>query len=195
VNEDQELMKRTAHGDTAAFELLFRKWEKPIHAFLYRALGSRETAEDCTQETFVKLWRSAGRYRPVCKFSTYLFRIATNAMIDQRRRQARHQVTAAPLADCPGELSLESLPSPADDPHDQVSAKELDDRVQAAVGHLPLDQRTVFVLSHFCRLSYAEISDITQTRTGTVASRKFAAVRALRKKLAPSLGGLINEVQ
>ena len=195
MDRDQELMIRTATGDSIAFEALFRKWERPVYAFLYRALGSGEAAEDCLQETFVKLWRSAPRYRPSYKVSTYLFRIATNAMIDQRRREGRHSRVAAPLSDCDGSASIDSLPSEASDPIDELVAKEVDEQLHAAIAELPLDQRTAFVLSHFSGLTYAEVAEITHTKVGTVASRKYAAVRALQKNLSHSLGGLRNEVR
>ena len=65
----------------------------------------------------------------------------------------------------------------------------------AAIAELPLDQRTAFVLSHFSGLTYAEVAEITHTKVGTVASRKYAAVRTLQKKLSRSLGGLRNEVR
>lgn len=123
MDRDQELMVRTAKGDSIAFEALFRKWERPVYAFLCRALGSGEAAEDCLQETFVKLWRSAPRYRPSYKVSTYLFRIATNAMIDQRRREGRHSRVAAPLSDCDGSTSIDSLPSEASDPIDRAGGE------------------------------------------------------------------------
>ena len=194
MDRDQELMIRTAKGDSIAFEALFRKWERPVYAFLCRALGSGEAAEDCLQETFVKLWRSAPRYRPSYKVSTYLFRIATNAMIDQRRREGRHSRVAAPLSGCDGSTSIDSLPSEASDPIDELVAKEADEQLHAAIAELPLDQRTAFVLSHFSGLTYAEVAEITHTKVGTVASRKYAAVRTLQKKLSRSLGGLRNEV-
>jgi len=195
VDQDQELMLRTAKGDSSAFEALFRKWEKRVYAFLYRALGSGEAAEDCLQETFVKLWRSAPRYRPDCRVSTYLFRIAGNAMIDQRRREGRHSRLAAPLSDCDGGVSVDSFGSQSAAPEDEIAARETDEQVQAAIEALPLHQRTVFVLSHFSGFTYAEIAEITGARLGTVASRKHAAVKALQQKLTRSLGGLRNEVQ
>ena len=195
MDQDQELMLRTANGDSSAFETLFRKWERRVYAFLYRALGSGEAAEDCLQETFVKLWRSAPRYRPDFKVSTYLFRIASNAMIDQRRRETRHSRVATPLSDCDTYSSVDALRSDVSEPPDEIAAKEADELLQAAIAELPLDQRTAFVLSHFSGLTYAEVAEITHTKLGTVASRKFAAVKTLQRKLSRSFGGLKNGVQ
>ncbi len=94
--EEVDWLARAARGDEGALQRLFDKWKQPLLGFFYRTLGSHADAEDLTLEVFVRLHRSAGGYRPVAKFSTYLFHIARNLLRNELRHRRRKPAEPAP---------------------------------------------------------------------------------------------------
>jgi len=185
---DEEIAALVAAGETHLYERLVRRYERPLLATLRRLLGSRETAEEIAQEAFVRAYLAIDRFDPSFRFSTWLFRIAVNAAIDQRRRRR---------------LRLVSLDAPAGRDDDPDGGPPLSDRVAgtsprpdaallrederrvlaAAVERLPEDYRTIVLLRHSAGLVYEEIAEVLDLPLGTVKNRLHRARRCLKEIL------------
>lgn len=175
--DDDALMVRTAQGEEAAFRLLVLRWEADVRAFLIHMLRSREEAEDLTQDTFVKVFRQADRYRPEGRFQSWLMRIAGNLARSRLRRRkiigwlsfdpARHDVA-------------DRGPAP-DEGLDDVDRA---DKVRAALAVLPDRQREAITLHRYQGLKYREIAEVMGTTVPGVESLIQRALAALRKDLA-----------
>jgi RNA polymerase sigma-70 factor (ECF subfamily) len=167
---DAELMRLARAGQRDAFARIVGRYQQHL-VNLFRRLGAEtHGAEDCAQETFLRLYRSLDRYSPMAPFPAYLFTIARHAWIDSRRRSARHEHDEEPVE------ALEA-PAPAGSP--------TDDRMdlRAALAVLPAHLRVVVVLTVDEGLSYPETAAVLGIPVGTVKSRMFHAVRALREAL------------
>lgn len=171
--DDDSLMRRAAQGDTEAFGRIVRAYQHRVQSFAARILGGDDTAGDVAQETFLRLWSTRATYQPRDCLLPYLFQIARNLCYDMRRREAR-QAAAGELL----ERLIES--PPADSRLREIALAEM---VSAALAELPIEQCETFVLSHYECLSYREIAGILDCPIGTVASRKYLAVEALRRRL------------
>lgn len=147
-------MRRVAAGEEAAFDQLFERWKRPLLSYFYRSLNSHADAEDLTLEVFVRLHRSAPRYRPTARFSTYLFQIAQNVLRNELRRRRRNPADAVPP-----ELLDEW---PHDDPSHQRLA-ELEENLQQALATLPEKPRAALLLIHQQNHSYPEAAAILRT--------------------------------
>jgi len=177
MNPDDALMERVRDGDAAAFEQLFRKYERRLLNFFHKVCFSQTLAEDLTQEVFVRLWSSRRSYKPQGKFTTYLFRIAKNcwsSLSGSRRR--RYEERRAELAD--GLVS-----EPMSDPAARAEDAELRRRLRAAVASLPDELRIPFVLSRYGELNYADIAEVLSVSLRTVERRVTEAARLLATRL------------
>lgn len=180
---DEELMSFVRDHDVSAFEELFGRYERRVFAFFYRLLWNAEEARDCTQETFLRLWRGRRAYAPIGRFSTYIFQIAKNHFLHERdKKQRRVTLTQSSAEELPDNAGNESF---ADSTFNHAAANELEAAISKAVASLPELHRLVYVLSEEQRLSYKEIAEILDCPVGTVSSRKVEAIRKLRKVLEP----------
>jgi RNA polymerase sigma-70 factor (ECF subfamily) len=181
---DEQLMRRVAGKDLEAFGLLVERHHERALAFAYRLTADRDGARDAAQETFLRILGAARRYRPKAAFTTYLYAIVRNTVREADRRRRREE-PIDPRVD-PTPLAVGDGTSGDSPPPDLVlQQNRLRERLADAIGLLPDDLRTVFVLSEIEGVSYREISEICGCPMGTVASRKHAAVRELRKLLGP----------
>src|SRR4030066_690441 len=142
---DEELMLRYRDGDAAAFETLYRRYEKPLFDFIHRLVPDSTDAESLFQETFFRVVRAKRKYRAMAQFKTWLFQIAVNLCRDRTRRMKHrgHLSLNSPLA-TRGESRTEIqdlVPDPAPAVDESVEASELEATVKGAVGALPEDQR------------------------------------------------------
>jgi RNA polymerase sigma-70 factor (ECF subfamily) len=169
---DDELMARIAKGDEEAFRELVLRWEDRVFAFCLRSLGSRGDAEDLSQETFIRVYRSARRYRPRGRFTAWLFRIAGNLCRNAIRRQRpAHEITT-------------DLPAPETDrPDITLQRKEFARAVREAVACLPDRQRIAVVLRRYEGFSYQEIAEALDTTVSAVESLLHRASERLRQEL------------
>ena len=182
---DEDLMKRTQNGDSAAFSLLYERYSASVLSYLYRMLGNLEDVESIGQEVFLRAFRFAPTYRYPQKFSTWLFTITRNLAINQSRRRKR-----SPIRNIT-ELNLDGVDI-SGDPY-QVATRATDDlekreeiaQVLRALENLPTDQKEVIVLGVFQDMSYAEMEEITGTKAVTLRSRMFHGL----KRLGRTLGG------
>ena len=175
--DDDVLMQRTARGEEAAFRLLVQRWEKEVLAFLIYMLGSHEEAEDLVQDTLVKVYRQAGRYRPEGKFRSWLFRIAGNLA---RSRLRRRKILRWVNFDRTEHDQADGGPGP----QQQLEEKESVIAVRAALAGLPHRQRQALLLHRYQGLKYREIAEAMGTTVPGVESLIQRALAALRNELA-----------
>ena len=180
---DEELMNSVGNQDVSAFEELFGRYERRVFGFFYHMAPNIEEARDCTQETFLRLWKGRAGYTPTGKFSTYIFQIARNHFLhENQKRKSRITLRHFDGENTPG-LAEEQTPS--ENGYHRAVADEIGLTIGEAVASLPEIHRMVYVLSEEQKLSYKQIADILDCPVGTVSSRKVEAVRKLRKLLEP----------
>lgn len=176
---DGELIVKAIGRSEDGFEELVRRYQRPITGYVFRMLGDYESALDVTQEVFIKVYNSLERYSSEYKFSTWLYRIAHNAAIDNMRRNSINtQSIETENADGTYQLQIESpRPSPEQDHERSEWRTEID----AVVKRLPAPYRELILLRHSQDLSYDEIAAITNLPLGTVKNRLFRAREMMRE--------------
>lgn len=170
---DAVLMHRVGLGDAAACALLVDRHLDRMVGFAYRLLGDRAAAEDVAQETFLRLWQNAARWRPDAKLTTWLHRVAYNLCIDRLRR-SREIVTDEP----PEQVD------PAPDAVERLHRAAIARQVADAVATLPLRQRTAVTLAHFHEQGNIAVAEIMGLSVEAVESLLARGRRALRERLA-----------
>ena len=169
--DDDGLMQRAAGGDTQAFGLIVYAYQSRLVRFAIRLSGDSDLAQDAVQEAFLRLWRVRVAYQPRGCLQAYLFRVVRSVCLDQARSRRLWEVLD------------ENGAAEASGPETLAVGKGLAEAVQIAVQALPEAQRTVFILSQYEALTYAEIAEVLDCPLGTVASRKHQATETLRRKL------------
>ena len=183
---DVSLMEKVARGDHEAFEKIVQRHRYAVVGTVAKMLGSHSEAEDIAQQVFLRLWKSAGRYQPTAKFTTFLFTITRNLVFNETRRKSRR--------------SEQSLEEQADEWHQQFREKEhsqpdarlleleLRDAVNRAIASLPEKQRMAVVLRRHEKMSYEDIAAILGISVSAVKSQLFRARTTLREMLGKFLG-------
>jgi RNA polymerase sigma-70 factor (ECF subfamily) len=188
VGSDEELVARTLAGDRDAFEQLVRRHQRPLVNHLYRLTRLRDGALDLAQEVFIKVYMSMGSFDPRYRFTTWLYRIASNCAIDYRRkRQPRTCPMATPTMDVSEPPAEQAFPGPGPDPLAVLRLRELHGRLEDAIETLPHHYRHLILLRHRHFLRYDEIARATGLPVGTVKNRIFRARELLKKSLADVL--------
>lgn len=178
---DGELVQTAIGGRETSFEELVRRYQRPIAAYVYRMVGDYDVALDLTQEVFIKVYNSLGRYRPEFKFSTWIYKIAHNAAIDHLRRHAvRDQALTSGID---GERREALIESRRLTPEQESERKERRTEIESVVQLLPAAYRELIVLRHSQDLSYDEIAEVTGLPLGTVKNRLFRARESMRDHL------------
>lgn len=179
----QELIARAKAGDHAAFEQLIRDNEKRIYNLTLRMVGNPDDALDLSQEAFLNAWKGLPSFQGDSSFSTWLYRLASNACLDFLRSKKRRQDTIGSAFSLDDE---DSPPPPADEslrPEEHLERKERSTALHRALNNLPAHHRQVLVMRELSGLSYQEISDVMELDLGTVKSRLTRARAALKKLL------------
>ncbi|UCC99086.1 MAG: sigma-70 family RNA polymerase sigma factor [Phycisphaerales bacterium] len=171
---DAELMAHLGQGDITALGQLAHRHQRRVLELAFRTLGDWDLAEDVAQETFLRVYRAAKRYRPQAQFTTWLYRIVVNLCLDEQRKRAR---AAASLES----TTLAEYSPPRVNPTEK---KELAELVKAAVQGLPERQRLAVILHRYDDLSHAQISEVTGWSQSAVESLLVRAYGNLREKLA-----------
>ena len=177
---DAELMARTSEGDRPAFGVLVNRYKDPIVNYLTKITGNRGNAEEAAQETFVKLFHAAPRYREQGQFSAYLYRIATNLVRQEERRRRRWHLVSGVLA-----RNAKAVTEDRESAHEAVLRQELGRELVAALARLPIRYRVPLVLRDVQGWSYEDIARLTASRLGTVKSRISRGRSILRHSLEP----------
>jgi RNA polymerase sigma-70 factor (ECF subfamily) len=179
---DEALMARYGRGDAAAFDLLYRRHEMRVWRYLERNVGNRATADELMQEVWFAVARDAARYRPSARFTTWLFTIAHNRMIDSIRTSRRH--TSLDTLGFEAESVVEQLTSdPSAGPLAAAVARDQAGALVRAFEKLPGEQREAFLLQIEGDLSVEEIAAITDSSFETTKSRLRYARSKLRELL------------
>lgn len=182
---ERDLVLRARQGDVAAFEELIEDQQEKIYNLSYRMVGNQEDAMDLTQEALLKAFRSLKSFRFQAKFSTWLYRIATNLCLDEirkaRRRPLEHSLDQ-PVETEDGAIGRE-LPASWGNPEEHYERSESQRAVQKALLHLPPEQRLLLVMRDLQDCSYQDIADRMGWPLGTVKSGIYRARQALKQVL------------
>lgn len=186
-HSDQEVVIIAKEGDDEACRELIRRYERPVFSLLFRMVRNREQAEDLAQETFVKVINALKTYRPEYKFSSWVFKIANNAAIDQlRKRQiATLSLDGAPNADTPDlvEATALQVAGGGENQLEAVENRELGSAIERAIGNLRPEYRSCIMLRHVDGRSYEEIAEMLDLPLGTVKTYIHRARHELREAL------------
>ncbi len=185
---DQDLVAVARSGSEAAYRELLDRYQRPVFSLVYRMVRNREQAEDIAQETFVKVFNSIDRYDPKYKFSSWIFKIASNLSIDHLRKKGPEMVSldGSASAQTPDEIesSRITVRDKGENPEEFLEAKELGDEIEEAIGTLRPDYRTAVILRHVEGRPYEEIAEIMGVPLGTVKTYIHRGRSELRETLA-----------
>jgi RNA polymerase sigma-70 factor (ECF subfamily) len=185
---DAALLLRFKRGDETAFEILVDKFKGPVFNYIWRQIGNMNEAEDIAQNVFVQVYKSAPRYEPKAKFTTWLFTIARNLCLNEFRRRQRH-----PLQSLDESISDDSTEErqfedhSARSPSSKVTEDELQEKINAAIQDLPENQKTALLLCRYEGLSYLEIAKVLKTSESATKSLIHRARETLKEKLSDYL--------
>ena len=189
VRTDVQLMLDVKAGDEASFELLLQRYRTPLVNFLFRMVRNREQAEDLAQEVFLRVYRAREDYVPSAKFTTWLFRIATNLALNSMR-DTRYQKLEVSI-DAPVTVDAEDgdeRPLDVAEKHPNIEQHLVEDvrvkMIRHAINKLPEKQRAAVLLHKYQELDYTEIAKILSCSESALKSLLFRAYEALRVELA-----------
>jgi RNA polymerase sigma-70 factor (ECF subfamily) len=168
---DEELIGDFQQGNEAAFTLLVGRYKDPLINFTFRYLGDWDECNDVVQETFVRVFRSRHSYKPVAKFSTWLYTITTNLAKTRLRRRKIRRFVSLGFARPDDSEPVFDIPDEGAHTDQQLESSMKEERIQKALGSLSGKYREVVVLRDVQELSYQEIAVITGLNIGTVKSR------------------------
>lgn len=177
---DEELMSAYGAGDAAAFDVLYARHRGGVFRYLRRHTGNAAIAEELYQDVWMKLIDARGRYEPQAKFTTWLYTIAHNRLVDHFRGAGRGTFVTA---DDPEDDPLDDVPAADPPPEDVLGRKQTAARLLAALDALPAAQREAFVLQQEGELSVEEIAQVTGVTRETAKSRLRYALAKLRATL------------
>lgn len=179
---DEELMIAYRDGDGRAFEILYGRYRGPLYRFFLRQCRLPEIAEELFQDVWMKLIQARARYEPRAKFSTYLFHIGHNLLLDYYRRTKSGLPRSYDSES--HQTVLERVPDvPARQPENELESRRLAKQLQTLIQKLPEAQREVFLLRQETGLSLEQIAEITDVHVETTKSRLRYAIAKLREGL------------
>ena len=185
TRSDVQLMLDVKAGDDASFNLLLQKYRTPLINFLYRMVRDSATAEDLAQEVFLRVYRARKQYSPSAKFTTWLFRIATNLALNSVRDNRHRQMDVsidAPVEEDQAPVQLPALEMRIDE---HMIERDRAEFIRQAISSLPEKQRVAVLLHKYEEMDYAEIAKILECSESALKSLLFRAYETLRVQLAP----------
>lgn len=181
--DEGRLIERAVKGDGAAFSELMAAHEKRMYAVAFRLCGNHEDAQDCLQDSMIRVYKAISSFKGQSSFATWLYRITTNTCLDElRRRKTRQSTSLDGLLDT-GWSPSDELDTP--ERHALMSEKRRE--IERAIADLPDDMRAAIVLRDIQGFSYEEIARILDANVGTVKSRISRGRERLREKLKETL--------
>lgn len=183
MNSAEDLVERARRGDEEAFRLIFERYGRPVISFIYDMVGERGLAEELTQETFVRAYRSLNAFRDEARISTWLFGIAKNVAREALR--ARHKENSK--VGITDQIVI-NLPDGQPAPDCQLLDKELNGVIREALKTLDEDKRLVFTLKVFQQRSYEEIAEITGFSPAKLKTDLHRARMEMRRLVSPYMG-------
>jgi len=182
TRRDHAWMVRIGEGDHQAFRELVTAYQDIVVGTVARMLGNASDAEDIAQQVFLRIWRSAKRYKPDAKFTTYLFTITRNLVFNETRRRSRKKEVSSDERE--NEFHIQSEGPESEQPDAEALQRELQRAVDAAIAALPESQRLAVVLRRYEDLPYEEIASVLNLTVPAVKSQLFRARTSLRQSLA-----------
>jgi RNA polymerase sigma-70 factor, ECF subfamily len=185
---DIQLMLDVKAGDESSFALLLQKYRSPLVNFLYRMVRDTATAEDLAQEVFLRVYRARKQYSPSAKFTTWLFRIATNLALNSVRDNRHHQLDVS--LDVPAEEDQAPTELPARELRidEYMVERDRSEFIRKTIAALPEKQRVAVLLHKYEEMDYGEIAKILDCSESALKSLLFRAYENLRVQLAPLVG-------
>ncbi len=192
MDSDIELMLRVKDGDDGAFSELLKRYYTKILNYVYKYTYSRETSEDLTQEIFMRVYRSANSYKPEAKFSTWLYKIATNLCLTEVTTSSKKKSS-----------SLDEIQENIGSIQDNTSVDQADVRYRlemkeiifSSMKILSENERSAIILCKYEQLSYDEVDEMLNCTVGAVKTYVYRGRSKLMEKLKPYLGDIdLNEV-
>ncbi|MCR8914933.1 RNA polymerase sigma factor RpoE [Marinobacter panjinensis] len=183
---DLQLVRKVRHGDRPAFDLLVVKYQSRVASIISRYVYDSQEVMDLTQETFVKAYRAIDRFRGDSAFYTWLYRIAVNTaknFLESRGRRPQGGADAVEAENFDDGSRLRDIASP----EKLLQRDQLQEALRVAIGNLPEELRSAFLLREYDGLSYEDIAGILECPIGTVRSRIFRARDAVDRHLGPLL--------
>ena len=182
---DEELMMKCRNGDMSAFELLVRRYEDLMINFIYRSIGDYHRAEDLAQETFLRVFKSAGRYEPKCQFKNWLYLIATNLCRNEvRNRNRRNTLFLDDLVPEDEDVNYSAVMMDVRNlPDELYEKKERNLLIQQTLNRLPENQRMALILVTYQNMRYEEIAEVLDCSVSAVKSLIHRARQAMKKLL------------
>src|SRR6266513_1659936 len=182
---DVRLMRLVSGGDTGAFEQLIERHQSLVAGTVARMLGSNSDVEDIAQQVFIRVWKSARRYVPRAKFTTWLLKITRNLVFNELRRSKRRP--HVPLQSEPGAEDPPLKDETNLAPDASLLESELQRTIEEAIQRLPESQRMALVLRRYEQLSYEQIAEVLDLSVPAVKSVLFRARTELRSRLSKYL--------
>ncbi|MDF1824200.1 MAG: sigma-70 family RNA polymerase sigma factor [Verrucomicrobiales bacterium] len=178
---DVELMLKVKGGDMLAFESLVEIHQGAVIGTVAKMLGSPTEAEDIAQQVFIRIWKSAARYEPQAKFTTWMFTITRNLVFNETRRRKRKPTISADEREEDSHQVLEDVHTAT--PDADVLQSELEKAVDEAIQALPEKQRIAIVLRRYEELPYDEIGKVLSMSVPAIKSLLFRARTQLKENL------------
>jgi len=188
LNEQSiSLMLRAGQGDLEAFQELVELHQHAVVGTVAKMLGNLSDAEDIAQQVFVRIWKSASRYEPSAKFTTWMFTITRNLVFNEVRRRQRKPVVS--LDERQDDFHIPTSVEPGMQPDESTLQHELETAVDAAIQQLPEKQRLAVVLRRYEHMPYEDIAEVLDLSLSAVKSLLFRARSQLKEILRTYLEG------
>ncbi|NLK21671.1 MAG: sigma-70 family RNA polymerase sigma factor [Epulopiscium sp.] len=172
AKDELRLINSAQKGNIAAFEELVIEHETKIYNIAYRMFHNEEDAKDLSQEVFIKAFENIKKFKKESRFSTWLYRIATNSCIDElRRRKDKETYSVDEGIETEGGSIKKEYPDTKHNPEEMIINKEIAHQIQLAMDQLSEEHKNAIILRDFQGFGYNEISGILQCSLGTVKSR------------------------
>jgi RNA polymerase sigma-70 factor (ECF subfamily) len=185
---DDQIIERTLAGETDAFSLLVRRWERPIYGLSLRMLGRDEDARDVCQETFLAAFRNLRKFRGEAKFSSWLYRIALNACHSRIRKQQSAMVERSIDEEDGDGRRYEIVDSGLEGLPERLQRDQRAEMVRKVLQALPAEMRQVIIMKEYEDLTFAEIAEILQIPVSTVKSRVYTGLQQMAARLEKMRG-------
>jgi RNA polymerase sigma-70 factor (ECF subfamily) len=188
---DVDVMLRVKTGDESAFAYLVQKYRRPMIGFMYRLCHNPSTAEELAQEVFLRVYRSRASYEPTAKFTTWLYRIATNLAVNHAR-DTRHERPENTVRLDEPDRETGTTPDLADDSltaEEQILKRERLAAIRGRVNALPERQRLAVIMHKYQQMDYREIAGVLKLSESATKSLLFRAYETLREQLKQFVSG------
>lgn len=183
VLTDEQIVRKILDGNDALFEDLVRRHQRQIVNFIYRMVGDFDLALDMSQDVFIRVHQALERFDPRFKFTTWIYRIASNCAIDRLRRHQPPTISLDAPQPAGDNVRRIQIASTDQDPSERLESKETMKRLELAIRRLPAGYRRLIVLRHVNSLRYEQIAAVTGLPLGTVKNRIFRARAILRREI------------